>query len=277
MRVDLRTFKYSVGDHAMCELLGMECNVPTDILFSFAGFAKRGGATAPHADGWGLAFYEEKAARIFLEPRPSHDSPLAEFLRTHSIKTQLAIAHIRRKTRGGISLANTHPFSRELWGRAWVFAHNGTVRRIPRRKLDRYNPIGTTDSEYAFCLMLEGLRRTFDGYPSKRSDLCEAVAELGAHIGSFGTFNFLLGDGAHLFARCDTRLCHIVRQAPFGKATLADEDVSIDFSRVTTPHDRVAVVATRPLTKDETWAQGTPGTLWLFEGGRVVATLESRA
>jgi glutamine amidotransferase len=261
----------------MCELLGMECNVPTDITFSFAGFAKRGGGTGPHSDGWGLAFYEGKAARIFLEPRPSHDSPLAQFLRTHSIKTELAVAHIRRKTQGGVSLANTHPFSRELWGRSWVFAHNGTVKNIPRRKLDRYNPIGTTDSEYAFCLLLEGLRGVFDRYPAKPTYLREAIAEIGAQIAKWGTFNFLLGDGQFLYARCDTKLCHIVRKAPFGKATLADEDVSIDFSRFTQPKDRVAVVATTPLTKDETWVQGKPGTMWVFSEGRVVATLESRS
>ena len=31
----------------MCELLGMECNVPTDIVFSFTGFALRGGKLSP--------------------------------------------------------------------------------------------------------------------------------------------------------------------------------------------------------------------------------------
>ena len=36
----------------------MECNVPTDIVFSFSGLRQRGGKTGPHADGWGLAFYE---------------------------------------------------------------------------------------------------------------------------------------------------------------------------------------------------------------------------
>ena len=258
----------------MCELLGMECNTPTDIVFSFRGFARRGGATGPHADGWGLAFYEDKAARIFLEPRPSHDSPLAQYLRTHSIKAKLAIAHIRRKTRGTVSLANTHPFCRELWGRSWVFAHNGTVKGVPRRRMDRYNPIGSTDSEYAFCLLLEGLRRRFSSYP-RPTELREAIAELGAKIARHGTFNFVLGDGSYLYARCDTKLCHIVRKAPFGKATLADEDVSIDFARYTTPRDRVAVVATTPLTKDERWVHGVPGTMWVFRHGSVVATLDS--
>jgi predicted glutamine amidotransferase len=263
----------------MCELLGMQCNTPTDILFSFAGFSCRGGRTGPHADGWGLAFYEGRAARIFLESSPCAQSPLAGFSRQHSIKTELAIAHIRKRTRGPVALANTHPFQRELWGRAWVFAHNGTVRGIKKRKLGRFRPIGTTDSEHAFCVLLEALRTSFRGNapPSSSRALREAVAEIGAEIGAHGTFNFLLGDGEALYARCDTRLCYIVRQAPFGRATLADEDLSVDFAAVTTPRDRVAVVATTPLTRDEVWTHGVPGSLWVFQQGRVVATLESKA
>ena len=42
----------------MCQLLGMNCNVPTDIVFSFTGFAMRGGQTDTHHDGWGIAFFE---------------------------------------------------------------------------------------------------------------------------------------------------------------------------------------------------------------------------
>jgi len=52
----------------MCELLGMECNVPTDIVFSFSGLALRGGLKGPHADGWGLALYDGRGVRTFLEP-----------------------------------------------------------------------------------------------------------------------------------------------------------------------------------------------------------------
>jgi hypothetical protein len=31
----------------MCQLLGMNCNTPTDICFSFEGFRTRGGDTDP--------------------------------------------------------------------------------------------------------------------------------------------------------------------------------------------------------------------------------------
>lgn len=260
----------------MCELLGMECNVPTDIVFSFTALSTRGGRTGPHVDGFGLAFYEGKAARVFLDPNAAANSPLAEFLRKHSIKTELAIAHIRKKTRGHVKLANTHPFQRELWGRAWVFAHNGTVRGMKQKKMCRFVPIGDTDSEYAFCYILEALRSSFKGYPSKRTELREAIADLGSEISRHGTFNFLLGDGRALYARCDTKLSHIVRKHPFGNATLKDDEVTVNFAEVTTPKDRVAVVATTPLTVNEKWTIGDPGTLWVFEEGACVASLPSK-
>jgi predicted glutamine amidotransferase len=259
----------------MCELLGMECNVPTDIVFSFSGLRQRGGKTGPHADGWGLAFYEGRATRVFLEPAAACHSPLASFLSQHPIKTLLAVGHVRRRTRGPTLLANTHPFVRELWGRHWVFAHNGTLRTVRRHRLGRFEPIGTTDSEYAYCLLLEALRTSFTEYPRRVSDLWQAVADVGGELATHGSFNFLLGDGRHLFARCGTRLCHIIRKAPFGAAALADDEVRIDFSAVTTPRDRVAVVATAPLTTDEVWTHGRPGELWVFDGGALRATLAS--
>jgi glutamine amidotransferase len=142
--------------------------------------------------------------------------------------------------------------------------------------MSRFVPIGDTDSEYAFCYILEALRSSFKDYPSKRTELRQAIADLGSEISRHGSFNFLLGDGRALYARCDTKLAHIVRKAPFGRATLKDEDVTVNFAEVTTPKDRVAVVATTPLTVNETWEIGEPGTLWVFEEGARVASIASR-
>ena len=78
-----------------------------------------------------------------------------------------------------------------------------------------------------------------------------------------------------LFARCATKLAYIVRKAPFGKATLADDDLRVDFSKVTTPRDRVAVIATTPLTRDEVWTIGKPGEMWTFDRGSLLFTHRS--
>jgi len=134
--------------------------------------------------------------------------------------------------------------------------------------------MGQTDSEHAFCALLSALEHDFPEMPP-RDELADAVAAHAGRIGKLGTFNMLLGDGEQLFARCATKLHHIIRKAPFRKATLADEDLSVDFAELTTPRDRVAVVATAPLTRDETWVEGRPHTLWVFRRGKLTHTLAS--
>jgi predicted glutamine amidotransferase len=262
----------------MCELLGMECNVPTDIVFSFTALAMRGGRTAAHADGWGLALYQGLSARLWREPTPACDSALARHVRDNPIRTLLAVAHVRKATVGAVGLENTHPFQRALWGRDWIFAHNGTLPKVKARGLGDFTPVGHTDSEHAFCWLMSELRAAFPaGYPEGRpAELWACVAELAGRLGAEGTCNFLLADGQHLFARCGTKLSYLIRQAPFGRATLRDADVQLDFSAVASPDDRVVVVATEPLTRDEGWTAGEPGTLWVFRDGRLQAALPSR-
>jgi predicted glutamine amidotransferase len=256
----------------MCQLLGMNANTPTDVMFSFTGLATR---ADEHKDGFGIGFFEDKGVRVFIDHASARQSAIAELVKTYPIHSDNVIAHIRKATQGRVALENTHPFVRELWGRQWVFAHNGTVKGAKNLRLGRFQPIGTTDSERAYCYLLETLRASFPAYPRKVSDLWEAIAHTAKRIGAHGSFNFLLGDGRHLYARCATKLCHIVRCAPFGEAKLADEDVTIDFSQVTTPTDLVAIVSTVPLTTNETWVHGEPGTMWVFDGGRLRATLRA--
>ncbi|AUN96181.1 class II glutamine amidotransferase [Pseudazoarcus pumilus] len=251
----------------MCQLLGMNCNVPTDICFSFTGFRARGGLTDHHRDGWGIAFFEGRGVRVFLDPQPSADSPVAELVRHYPIRSLNVIAHIRKATQGDIRLDNTHPFQRELWGRYWIFAHNGHLRDYAPVLGGRFRPVGTTDSERAFCHILQTLAERFpDGPPDART-LHATLRELAIEIGSRGEFNFLLCNGERLFAHCSSRLVYIIRQAPFSTAHLSDEDVSVDFDSVTTPDDRVAVIATLPLTDNERWTQIEPGTLLSFLHG----------
>jgi predicted glutamine amidotransferase len=117
----------------MCQLLGMNCNVPTNICFSFTDFRHRGGATDQHSDGWGIAFFEGRGCRLFLDPVPAVRSPVAELVRTYPIRSTNVIAHIRKAARGMVGLENTHPFMREPWGRYWIFAHNGTLEGFAPR------------------------------------------------------------------------------------------------------------------------------------------------
>jgi predicted glutamine amidotransferase len=251
----------------MCQLLAMNCNVPTDIVFSFTGFAHRGGRTDTHHDGWGIAFFEGAGVRHFVDHQAAIASPIAELIKHYPIKSLNVIAHIRKATQGKIALENCHPFVREMWGRYWVFAHNGDLKGFEPVLDGPYRPVGNTDSERAFCFLLQQLRDRFGDTPPAMPVLRAAIADLVAVIARHGTFNMMLSDGTALFAHCSTKLCYVVRQYPFAAACLADEDLSVDFSQVTTPNDRVAIIVTTPLTTNETWTAFAPGELKVFVDG----------
>jgi predicted glutamine amidotransferase len=254
----------------MCQLLGMNCNVPTDICFSLTGFCARGGETDDHRDGWGIAFFEGAGCRLFLDVKPAIASPIANLVKQYPIHSQHVVAHIRKATQGRIALENCHPFRRELWGRYWVFAHNGDLKDFHPVLQDRFRPVGDTDSERAFCLLLETLYRKFPQGKPELSELYTVLAEVTDRIAQRGVFNYMLSDGIHFFAYCSTQLSYIVRQAPFAQAHLMDQDLTVDFQELTTPQDRVAVIATTPLTDNETWCTIAPGSLLTFQDGHPV-------
>ena len=251
----------------MCQLLGMNCNVPTDICFSFEGFCARGGKTDEHKDGWGIAFFEGLGCRVFLDDKPSVTSAIAALVRQYPIRSMNVIAHIRKATIGPIGLENCHPFKRELWGRYWVFAHNGDLPELPSELQGVHRPVGQTDSEQAFCLILNTLRQAFPLQKPPLESLYVVLQAITHEIARYGIFNYLLSDGEHFFAHCSTKLCYIVRQAPFAAAHLIDEDITVDFQELTTPSDRVAIIATTPLTDNETWITIQPGELLVFREG----------
>jgi glutamine amidotransferase len=251
----------------MCQLLGMNANTPTDVMFSFAGLATR---AHEHKDGFGIAFFEDRGLRHFIDHHGARSSPVAELVKRYPIKSEVVIAHIRKATQGRVALENTHPFVRELWGRYWVFAHNGDLKGFSPRLHSAFRPVGSTDSEHAFCWLMQELAKAHASLPSIE-ELTLTLAELLPQAAAHGTFNVLLSNGQALWAFGTTKLHMLERKHPFGAATLADEDLSVDFAPLTTPSDRVVIVATEPLTAGEPWQAFAPNELRVFRGGAPVS------
>lgn len=260
----------------MCELLALSANTPTDMRFSFRGLSRRGGATGEHEDGWGLASFDPESRKLLLyrEQTPAAFSPVAAHLASLDLKARYSIAHIRKATQGVIALENCHPFRRTLWEQDWVFAHNGDLRgEIPRAV--PYAPIGNTDSEAAFCWLLNQLRgQSPEPSGAWAGDGLALFAQLNRcaqHLAGLGIFNCLISNGSWLYAYCGTRLHTITRRAPFRLATLADDDLTVDFATETTDRDVVTIVSTEPLTRNEQWRALNQGESLLFIDGEIAA------
>jgi glutamine amidotransferase len=253
----------------MCQLLAMSSKKPASINFSFEGFAQRGGCTDEHSHGWGIAFFEgDSGCRTMLDNLPAAESPIAELVKRYPIKSRYVIAHIRKATQGRVALENCHPFMRELWGKSWIFAHNGDLKTFNPTFASYYRPIGETDSEKAFCYMLNRLREMYPDPPPLRT-LSKTIAMLAREIAEYGTFNFTMSNGKALFAHCTTSLHYVTRQYPFTTANLIDCDMSIDFSKLNEKDDLITLIATQPLTANEEWHAFKPGEFKVFENGQV--------
>jgi len=245
----------------------MNANTPTDVMFSFTGLASR---ADEHKDGFGIAFFEDKGLRHFIDNHGARRSPVAELVKNYPIKSDNVIAHIRKATQGRVALENTHPFVRELWGRYWVFAHNGDLKHFSPRLHAAFRPVGDTDSERAFCWLMQELAKAHADVPSVDELSC-TLRELLPLPARHGTFNLLLSNGQALWAHASTALWSLQRAHPFGAARLADEDLEVDFAALAAPGDCIAIVATEPLTRGEPWSAFAPGELRVFRAGQAQA------
>lgn len=252
----------------MCELLGLNFKLPVSPSFSFRGFRHRS-ASNPH--GWGIARYEGKACQIFKEAADAQESKLAEFVRDYELfQSQIFIGHVRDATRGGNNLTNTHPFKRVFGSNEVVLAHNGTMETLPLKKEQlSFLPVGETDSEEIFC----GLLTMMDSDHIQFTDFKEIEQTL-QEFNKLGKMNLLFSEGEHLYVYRDkdghNGLCITERISPFGVKSLKDEDWEIDLAAEKSPGQRGFVIASHPLTKNESWTDLEKGMLLVLQEGEIV-------
>ena len=195
----------------MCELLAMSSRQATRLTFSLEALSSHSAAPGVSRDGWGVAYYQDNDVALFREPSAASDSPLVRHLESQGPSTTLAISHIRHATQGTVSLANTQPFVRECAGAMHAFAHNGNLAGIERSAMqlaDRYRPVGNTDSELAFCALLERLSqaRGRSWHRPSLEERLDLIAAFAAELRPLGPANFLYADGDTLFAHGHRRI-----------------------------------------------------------------------
>ncbi|MGE5130091.1 MAG: class II glutamine amidotransferase [Sphingomonadaceae bacterium] len=271
----------------MCELFAMSSRLDADVNLSLEEFSRHGGLAGPHKDGWGIAYYAERDVRLFKDTRPAADSACVRFIRDNAFASSLVLSHIRRATQGALALRNCQPFVRELGGAMHVFAHNGHL--APKRLRARFaagtfRPVGETDSEYAFCELLERMRRLWRGARgvpplAKRLAL---VTRFARDMRALGPANFLYADGDALFAHGDRRsqpdgrvrapgLWLLARRCRAGEGSLVAEGLSIGSASGEEQH--VALAASVPLTDEPGWRPLDQGELIAARRGKLIGAI----
>jgi len=256
----------------MCELMGLSFDRPISADFSIREFALR---DTDNANGWGLAWYPDRSVTIIKEPLEWRQSSHTKFLETYQgLRSRIYIAHVRHQTTGGLPThSDTHPFSRELGGRDFCFAHNGTVPDFRDLSLSRYKPVGGTDSEHVFCHLLAKIAERDDLLNTESSWqwLHQQLGELNQH----GKFNCLMSDGQRLFCYHDAaawkglNLRRVsIREGQERHFEDAGIAVNVKKDGEAQPVNYGYVIATCPLSKTG-WTSFHPGELIVLEGGTV--------
>ncbi len=267
----------------MCELFAMSSRTPTGISFSLEEFASHGAQLRHNRDGWGIAFARDREAVLVKEPKPATDSAWIRFIASQSIETTAALAHVRFATRGEHTMENTHPFRRTLGPRVHLFAHNGTLPGI-EKLIDWhemfYQPVGETDSELVFCLLLSRLSPLYaeQETPSLKSRF-DVFSSLCSDMKTIGPSNFLYYDGEVLFAHADKRIyeesgalsapkppgLHIKQNC--NSASL--EDIACPGLKVRLADRETVLLASVPL-QEQGWEPLPEGTVLAVKGGEVL-------
>lgn len=267
----------------MCELLGLTSRLPTTVSLSLRVLARHGSRMRHLGDGWGVAFHAGDDALVIKQPTPLAESPWVGFLESQQVQSRIVLAHIRHATQGEVSLRNTQPFVRELGRRVHAFAHNGSLRGIERRLTggrDRFRPVGTSDSEFAFCVLMDRMSRLYSATDTpSQAARTGVVTELAAALRALGPANFLYTDGELLFAHGHRRTQNDGTIAPPGltmltRACAVDPD-ALSAARVGLPDAQaVTLLASVPLT-GESWRPLAEGEIAVASAGDPTATSDT--
>ena len=159
-----------------------------------------------HAYGWGFAWYPDGSpSALHLKDATSvGENAMTKLLREwERFRSTVFVCHLRGAARV-LQERDTHPFVRPFGGREWVFAHNGDLVGEPDQPLVQklhienpvHQPIGHTDSERAFCWLLE---RIAEQKARSIADLgWQNLHNLFSQLDELGTANLILTDGRDL-------------------------------------------------------------------------------
>jgi len=275
----------------MCELFGASFNKQVGIQFAFNKFRESGEC---NRQGWGFAWYPDKvSSQIIKEAKKATESEISEFISiSNTIKSKIFISHVRYATgRGAAAEAvhrNTHPFSKIYKRREYIFAHNGFERPPGAFKRDHskllsdfnisqsYFPLGDTDSELAFCHLMDYIRH-YSRRNSRRFDNGNDFGILAKKLylmNECGKLNLMFSDGEYLFCyhtkdQAPNTLKYVRRKAPFGNIKYKDSDQEINLIKTKDSTQKGYIISTNALSNEE-WVDFAPGQLIVFKSGEIV-------
>jgi glutamine amidotransferase len=288
----------------------MNCNKDVNVHLAFKGFIERG---KDNPDGWGIGLYktnseqvgQNRVSVVIKEANTctSSESFSNELNKTGIVKSNIVISHVRIASCHAANKPliygdneefaiynsfNTHPFQRILFGKEWLFAHNGTLNGIENGGFPlepEFQPLGGTDSEYAFCFILSELLRhakNIGTIPTFR-DVVAIINSAANRISRKGGFNMLMSNSDYVYAYSNNGRLNYVYRHPgtdgahpdYSQIKVVDREYrEMKIEELQKSDDEKAVIiATNKLTRNEpyNWKGLDQGELYIFKNGERIS------
>jgi predicted glutamine amidotransferase len=248
----------------MCRLFGLHAGTPVRATFWLLD-APDSSAAQSHRepDGAGIGVFDRDGQPVV------HKQPIAAWqdaqfaTDAQELRSAVFVAHVRYASTGGLSVANTHPFTQD--GR--TLAHNGAfagLDQVDRRLAGTgANSLvsGDTDSERMFAL-ITAETRSHGG--DVEAGIVSALTWMAQSLPIY-SLNLLLATADTLWALRypDTNELHILqRQPPNGANGALDAASPRIHARSADLADQAAtIIASEPMDDDPNWRAVQPGEL----------------
>jgi transglutaminase-like putative cysteine protease/predicted glutamine amidotransferase len=233
-------------------------------------------------DGWGFAWYPRDGvgASVLKDPHVEYDMAVATAVqRWDRFRSSIFVCH--SGTHRGRSFTDTHPFVRSHAGRDWIFAHNGELGRnldvtLPLDEGLGFEPVGHTDTEYAFCWLMGQVRAS--GARSLADLSWRTVRDWLQRLNELGSLNVVWSDGHHVVAYHDkdgfNELHHLRRVPPPSSVRLETDLLELDVSNSVDENRTFTIISTRPLSEED-WVAFQPGEMRVVSHGALLDTGET--
>lgn len=231
-----------------------------------------------HSHGWGLGWYpgNHSSAMIIKDPSARGTQVFTDSLTDWSnFRSNVFFAKVRGADRG-YNQAETQPFARSFAGTDWLFMHNGDLDKSQMKQafegdLRLLEPIGSTDSELAFCSLLASMHS--HGARSLSEVDPNEILSWFQRFDALGSADMYVSDGQTTCcfhgSRSPKPLFYSRLQPPNNIHELWSDPIRV---AVDDPRDafRTALVVTSAEFNSGNWSRLQPGQLIMINRGTII-------
>ena len=228
--------------------------------------------------GWGLGWYpgNQSSSMVIKDPAARTTQVFTDSLTDWSnFRSNIFFCKIRG-AESGYNQSETQPFTRSFAGADWLFMHNGDLDKNELTKVYTgdsrlLEPVGTTDSELAFCNLLARMEK--NGSRSLSDVDPVEILSWFQRFDQFGSADMYLTDGQSVVCFHGTQSPKPLRYSrlipPNNLQSLSSSAVSI---KVDNSYDtfRSALVVSSSQFSSGNWTSMQPGQMIISNRGKIV-------